>query len=172
MIVDLRKLEEGSGRLIATENVQFKDAFGEPATVGCEVSLSYDRAGGAYYFHGDVRGVFETRCHRCLEPVKQPIEGEFDIVVRRARDEVESEGEDEEVRDYISVALNEHEVAIDQYIYENVAVSVPMLILCDDTCKGLCSGCGANLNRENCKCEGEVDPRWQALKDLGDRDRE
>ena len=39
-------------------------------------------------------------------------------------------------------------------------------MLCSEDCKGLCCGCGTNLNFEDCSCEKEVDPRLAALKQL------
>ena len=39
-------------------------------------------------------------------------------------------------------------------------------LLCAEDCKGLCCRCGANLNREACKCRQESDPRLAVLKQL------
>ena len=33
---------------------------------------------------------------------------------------------------------------------------MPLKPLCDETCKGLCFHCGANLKRETCKCPTEA----------------
>ena len=38
--------------------------------------------------------------------------------------------------------------------------------LCSEDCKGLCPGCGVNLNYEKCRCKKEVDPRLAALAKL------
>jgi uncharacterized protein len=43
-------------------------------------------------------------------------------------------------------------------------VSVPMVILCADDCRGLCPVCGANRNRDACRCQSAADPRWNALR--------
>ncbi|MEJ2638621.1 MAG: DUF177 domain-containing protein [Desulfosarcinaceae bacterium] len=37
-------------------------------------------------------------------------------------------------------------------IAEQVIMRLPIKPLCDPGCKGLCSRCGANLNRERCSC--------------------
>ena len=34
-----------------------------------------------------------------------------------------------------------------------LSLELPHTPLCDDECKGLCAGCGANLNVEECTCE-------------------
>ena len=38
--------------------------------------------------------------------------------------------------------------------------------LCSEDCKGLCPGCGVNLNHEACRCKKQVDPRLAALAKL------
>ena len=40
------------------------------------------------------------------------------------------------------------------------------VFLCSPQCKGLCPGCGVNLNREACRCKKQVDPRLAALAKL------
>ena len=41
---------------------------------------------------------------------------------------------------------------IDKNVREEILISFPMKVLCSDDCKGICSGCGANLNHHGCKC--------------------
>ncbi|NLA05033.1 MAG: DUF177 domain-containing protein, partial [Firmicutes bacterium] len=40
--------------------------------------------------------------------------------------------------------------------------------LCKPDCRGLCPGCGVDLNETTCSCEDEsrIDLRWQKLKEL------
>ena len=42
--------------------------------------------------------------------------------------------------------------------------------LCSEDCKGLCPGCGADLNRESCRCKKAVDPRLAKLAQLLQKD--
>ncbi|MCL4232952.1 MAG: DUF177 domain-containing protein [Deltaproteobacteria bacterium] len=35
---------------------------------------------------------------------------------------------------------------------EYAALTMPEVLLCRDDCRGLCAGCGANLNEEPCRC--------------------
>ena len=56
---------------------------------------------------------------------------------------------------------------IDEYILMEVASSLPMKTLCDEICKGLCPGCGIDLNKESCTCEDDyIDPRLEHLKEF------
>ena len=36
-----------------------------------------------------------------------------------------------------------------------VMINSPVSFLCDENCKGICTGCGVNLNDEECKCKNK-----------------
>ena len=56
---------------------------------------------------------------------------------------------------------------LDELVYSEVIVSLPMKHLCKDDCKGICAKCGKNLNEGRCDCpEKEIDPRLSALAEL------
>ena len=38
-----------------------------------------------------------------------------------------------------------------------IAMNVPVSFLCDENCKGLCAGCGTNLNDGECKCKKQME---------------
>jgi uncharacterized protein len=42
-------------------------------------------------------------------------------------------------------------------------LALPTRPLCDENCRGLCGGCGANLNREPCACSASADDPRMAL---------
>ena len=42
--------------------------------------------------------------------------------------------------------------------------------LCSEDCKGLCPGCGVDLNQGSCTCKKEVDPRLAVLARLLEKD--
>jgi uncharacterized protein len=65
---------------------------------------------------------------------------------------------------------------------EVIMAELPELPLCRPDCRGLCPGCGVNLNREACRCPASkdsppagspsapVEPDWKrALRELKDR---
>ncbi|MEE1330938.1 MAG: DUF177 domain-containing protein [Acutalibacteraceae bacterium] len=56
---------------------------------------------------------------------------------------------------------------LDELLYSEVIVSLPMKHLCKEDCKGICPKCGKNLNDGKCGCpEKEIDPRLSALAEL------
>ena len=87
-------------------------------------------------------------CARCLSPVPVGIELDYS-------DDYElQEGQDT--------------VDLIPMVEECLFIHEPYRVLCDEECKGLCPGCGVNLNEEQCQCsqEAEIDPRLAALKSL------
>jgi uncharacterized protein len=167
MILDLRTLQEAGGRVSGRDRVEFEDAFGETAAVDCDVDVGYTRRGVSFYLHVHLRAAFATLCHACLEPVVQPLDGDFDLVIRRGADRAATlVGEDESGDDYVTVGEKEYEVSLHPFVHENLVVAIPIRILCREDCRGLCPECGANLNRGECSCQPAADPRWDALRKL------
>ena len=49
-------------------------------------------------------------------------------------------------------------------VLDALFVSLPLLPLCREDCRGICALCGADLNVAPCQCdEVLVDPRWSGL---------
>lgn len=56
---------------------------------------------------------------------------------------------------------------LDELLYSEVIVNLPMKHICKEDCKGICPKCGKNLNEGKCGCpEKEIDPRLSALAEL------
>ena len=55
----------------------------------------------------------------------------------------------------------------DPILMEHLELNLPMTVLCQADCAGLCPHCGANRNDEPACCDKQdIDPRWQGLRDL------
>ncbi|HXE75850.1 MAG TPA: DUF177 domain-containing protein [Candidatus Xenobia bacterium] len=106
----------------------------------------------------------ELTCARCLEPVAQEVAAGFDLLYRPVstisrEEELSLTGEDLELGFYVGQGL-----FLADALAEQVHLALPMKMLCREECRGLCPHCGANLNRERCKCEARaVDPRLAPL---------
>jgi uncharacterized protein len=68
------------------------------------------------------------------------------------------------------------DIELDEAFRELILSELPDRPLCDPECKGLCPGCGVNLNTESCRCTAEVRmvrqeeqlPEWKrVLKKFG-----
>jgi len=170
MKINLRRLEDerdGRGVLTTQEMVKVTDAFDDERTVDCRIELSWERRGGAFFFHGDLAGELQTQCHLCLDEVPTRVNGAFDVVVRKGGVRGSQGDEDGDgAQDLVTLSPGQHEFSFDQYIIENLIVNIPIQILCTEDCKGLCQKCGVNRNRVSCDCTTSTDPRWDALRKL------
>ena len=69
--------------------------------------------------------------------------------------------------DYILIEGNS--LDLDELVVSDILLELPTKLLCKDDCKGLCVGCGKNLNHGDCECEKKtVDPRLEILRQLLD----
>ena len=112
-------------------------------------------------------------CSRCLEPVPWNVTEDFSVEYRMPASaplEADAGLEDED----LDVAfLRNEELDLTDLAAEQVLLAMPMRIVCESNCAGLCPRCGANLNNDGeCGCEPEIDPRWGALADLAGGTRE
>ncbi|MBC8207071.1 MAG: DUF177 domain-containing protein [Kiritimatiellales bacterium] len=70
------------------------------------------------------------------------------------------------LRDYSDLQGME-EVDVTEDLRETIILNLPRFPLCDETCKGLCSQCGKDLNEGPCGCsKGEEGGAWDALNSL------
>ena len=158
MILDLRELLHLRGTIPGEEIVQVVDPLAGEVTVPCRIELDYRQTSGTFHFHGRVSGSYASECSRCLDPVQVPVRGDFELMVRR------SERDDETGDDLLVLTPSQHEVDLSPMIRETVVLNEPMIVLCTESCRGLCPVCGANRNRETCGHGEATDPRWDALR--------
>jgi uncharacterized protein len=103
-----------------------------------------------------IRGHLGTRleacCDRCLGSVVIPVEQEFDLFYRPVST-IAREEEVELPEDELGVGFFSGDgIELADVVTEQVILSVPMKVVCQTGCRGLCPVCGANLNFEKCRC--------------------
>ena len=119
---------------------------------------------------GQLSTNLEISCARCLEPVPQEVNRDFELLYRplgadAGRDELSVTDAEAEIGYYQGEGL-----LLEDVLREQVLLALPLKVTCREDCKGLCPQCGANLNREQCSCTAPVeDPRWSALKEIRGR---
>lgn len=126
--------------------------------------VSYTNKG--IYIDIDVDFTILDNCARCLEKVEVPIEYSIKgFLVKENFDEDSFEDDDAFIYDGQDLNLLD-------IIEQTLDFKMPIRVLCDEDCEGLCQGCGANLNKEECSCseiandEEIIDPRFAKLKDI------
>lgn len=115
---------------------QFEGSSERESTVGpLRVRLVLRAAAGAVQVSGTVEGVFSGLCDRCMEPFTRE---------RRISINEIFEPDEREART--------RELDVSSRVRDIVMEQIPIRQLCTDECRGICTGCSANLNRERCRC--------------------
>jgi len=104
-----------------------------------------------------IEGNLETRiemsCARCLEPVVEDVNRAFDLFYSPAVKDAKP-GEDQLRDDDTEVGFYEGQgLFLADVLKEQVLLALPVKVICQSDCRGLCPNCGANLNHEECRCE-------------------
>ncbi len=138
----------------------------EPVKGFCELTLlAEDRI----RIQGEVKTELAATCSRCLGGFSRPVEEYFDLVYAPAPqvdggDEINLKYDDLEIGFY-----RDERIDLRGVILEPILIDLPMKMVCDPDCKGLCDQCGTNLNTSSCTCEPTSDTRWQALAEFKKR---
>ncbi len=103
---------------------------------------------------GRLRASARVPCARCLEPYELPVDREFEVTYLPppAQEEpVELQiGKDDLNVSFLDAQGN---IDVNQLAAEQIYLELPLKPLCSPSCRGLCPGCGTNLNAESCRCQ-------------------
>ena len=128
----------------------------EPITV--HMSLSKLESND-YLAEGSIETTLTIRCNRCMDDVIKKVEANFTKEFKTNP----HEEEEEELQEYLRGAI----LDLEKLVLDEVYMNVPMKVLCNEDCLGICKSCGKNLNHTACDCEDDnIDPRLAGLKDL------
>ncbi|MFQ9510210.1 MAG: YceD family protein [Lachnospiraceae bacterium] len=168
MQIDLSELFTCDGKskdyqLPFTKDVFYCQAGNYPIIRKSPVDLSITHeANRKMLLKGSVNVTLQIPCDRCLESVEYPIRINFDKKMDlNATDQDRLEELDEQP------FINGFNLDIDELVCGELIVNMPMKVLCNENCKGICKRCGANLNHETCHCDvTELDPRMSVIRDI------
>ena len=156
------------------------NAPGERMDFQFDLDLSHVDFGGRYPVQdpvvvtGDVRNVagmllleftgttiLKSVCDRCLKPFDEPktIHCQFMLA-----EELGDEDNDE------ILLLEDGCVDLDELARTMFILEMDTKTLCSEDCKGICPGCGVDLNQGTCTCKKAVDPRLAVLAKLLEKD--
>ncbi|MBJ93834.1 MAG: hypothetical protein CMP23_05080 [Rickettsiales bacterium] len=115
---------------------------------------------------GSLRASLGAGCSRCAASFSQPVERGFFRVYLREPPQNHEEEVELSRSDLDRDLLPDNELDLGELLAEELVLALPTKPLCMADCKGICSGCGAELNHRECSCEPETDDRWASLKAL------
>ena len=120
------------------------------------------KVGYSYIINIDISFKYKSKCARCLQSTTKAMEIGLNAKLEKDSNKSRSDEGDLDI-----IYLENNILDLDKYILMEIASALPMRVLCNEECKGICPQCGKNLNKGSCDCEIEnIDPRFEKLKDL------
>lgn len=125
------------------------------------VDLQVENTGRMFLARGTVQTVLSLPCSRCLVDFNLPVHTDIDMtIVAAGQADLLSEDED-------AIVFHGDIVDLNVPVHEAIFMAIPIVPLCKEDCRGLCSVCGMDKNQGDCSCiNQEIDPRWEKLKNL------
>jgi uncharacterized protein len=162
MKVNLSQIRRMEGSSIRVElSSDFPDfEFGSESimfTKPVQVNLSLTNTGKELLVHGVIITELRVCCGRCLKEFLYPLEIPYDDEWVAANKATAEQKEN-------ALLYSKDEVDIQERIFEQIMLALPMKWLCSQECRGLCPHCGQNLNMSQCSCDNrQIDPRMADL---------
>ena len=113
---------------------------------------------GAMVLGARLSSVLSLVCDRCAKPFEREKTVEYETLLAFELENGES--------DDIVLLDGDGELDLDALMEEIFLLEMDTKNLCSEDCRGLCPGCGADLNVEPCRCKREIDPRLAKLAQL------
>lgn len=141
-------------------DVALEAPFGEgaasvPPGAGVEVELRLESVHEGILATGEVFTAAVSECSRCLEPLKLPVEVDFQELFAYS-------GSSDD--DYV---VSNELIDLEPVIRDAVVLSLPFQPVCKPECLGLCPECGIRLEENSDhKHDQQVDSRWSELLKL------
>ncbi|WP_063796040.1 YceD family protein [Peterkaempfera griseoplana] len=147
------------------------DVIGVPAKSPVELDIRLESVVEGVLVTGTATAGLAGECVRCLEPVEDDLEVDFQELYYYPEDDGRIRGasaagasdEDDEEETY---RLEGDLFDLQPVLRDAVVLALPLQPVCQDDCLGLCSECGARLSDDPDHHHDAVDPRWAALQGL------
>ena len=132
-----------------------------------EVMATAELLASQIRIEGNLETKIELVCARCLEPVVEEVSRTFDLFYAPVP-KVEKPTIDQLKDDETEIGFYKGEgLFLADVLREQLLLALPLKVICQSDCRGLCPNCGANLNHEECRCETHAtDPRMAPLARL------
>jgi uncharacterized protein len=125
------------------------------ASAGKKISFKATlyKAGDSVSMTGDLVADLILTCNRCLVPFDYEVDEKVDTIYLPKSDEVpEAEAQLTE-EDMDAQVMDGENIDLLPPLRDALLLAIPMSRVCKEECKGLCSKCGADLNKKECDCK-------------------
>ncbi|MEV6652866.1 DUF177 domain-containing protein [Streptomyces sp. NPDC051219] len=163
-------LQRLSREIAAPRDFGLDGVIGVPEDAPMELDLRLESVMEGVLVTGTVRASAKGECVRCLEPLEQELEADFQEMFSypdaddrgRVKAAPVADAEDDEDRLFIEDGLFD----LEPVLRDAVVLALPLQPVCREDCLGLCSQCGVGLNDNPDHHHDAVDIRWAALQGL------
>ncbi len=161
MLLNVQKIINAPGERIAFQfdmdlsDVDFGGLY--PAQDPVVVTGDVRNTAGMLLLQFTAGTTLKSVCDRCLKSFDDPRSVRCDYVLA---EEVENEDNDD------IIVLEDGCVDVGDLARTAFILEMDTKTLCSEDCKGICPGCGVDLNQGSCTCKKQVDPRLAVLAQL------
>ncbi|MCL6590836.1 MAG: DUF177 domain-containing protein [Firmicutes bacterium] len=159
-ISSIREIRGDSLQFYGRQDIDLSDPnVGFKITGPVEVEGSVTNTGAGFLVSARLFFPYQASCGRCLETYSagQTMEINEQFISKSKLD-------GDETPEYTFYG---DEIDLKECIQEQVLLALPMSYICNPGCRGLCPGCGCNLNSTTCKCVvSTINPQFEKLKVL------
>ena len=163
MLLGLSKIIDCPGQSVSfSDSIDLSDLQYGTCNPVCEPVLASGmvrNTAGVLMMQGMITTRIHGVCDRCTEPFARDVEIPINVVL--VTELADEENEDEGVFNLVGDSADLEEIVRTVFV-----LNMDSRLLCSEDCKGVCGGCGKNLNHEACVCQKEIDPRLAALQQL------
>ena len=163
MLLGLSKIIDCPGQSVSfSDSIDLSDLQYGTCNPVCEPVLASGtvrNTAGVLMMQGVITTTIHGVCDRCTESFTRDVEIPINVVL--VTELADEEDEDEGVFNLVGDSADLEEIVRTVFV-----LNMDSRLLCSEDCKGVCGGCGKNLNHESCVCQKEIDPRLAALQQL------
>ena len=166
MLLDVRKIINAPGERIGfrfdldLSDVDFGGLY--PAQEPVVVTGEVRNTAGMLLLDFTAASVLHSVCDRCLKSFDNPKSVSCSYALAETVESEDCDG---------IVLLQEGCVDIGDLARTAFILEMDAKTLCSEDCRGICPGCGVDLNQGSCTCKKQVDPRLAVLARLLEKDK-
>lgn len=197
MLVKIEEIQEPGLELTEEVDVgvlqgALAESEGYTLKAATKLKASFKKVSGRVHLKGAFRATVAAPCRRCLKDQSLDIPVEFSLrMVPHAEvvgpeedggpgrhkgkrrhgkkdDEAELSAASFELDEVDAEPFDGKTIDLDPILREQLLLALPVTVLCQEDCRGLCARCGQDLNEGDCGhgAMKEVDVRLAKLKDI------